>query len=284
MRSISRSISKSIAAVRSKAYIIAVCTLSALLVMESVFLILHAVAQPQQSQPVSASPTSSNDWGLSFSTKGATPQANVSAEYLKQFDAYFVGDTSTKEIYLTFDAGYENGNTEQILDILKAQDVPAAFFLVEHYFQTSPDIVKRMVAEGHIVGNHTTTHPDMSKITDTAAFEKELGGVEAAYQALFSQNLPRYYRPPQGKFSESNLKQAQALGYKTIFWSLAYVDWKEDNQPSEDYALEKLFSRTHPGAIVLLHSTSGTNAKILNRYITGLKEQGYSFKSLDELP
>lgn len=208
---------------------------------------------------------------------------NATPEDLKKYDAYYLGDTSQKVIYLTFDCGYENGYTEQILDALKKHDAPAAFFVVGHMIESAPDIVRRMAAEGHVVGNHTFHHPDMSSISQKEAFQKELDSLADLYQQTTGQPLSHFYRPPQGKYSEENLKQAQALGYKTIFWSLAYVDWNTDAQPSADQAYAKLLPRIHDGAIVLLHSTSRTNAEILDELLTKWEEMGYTFKSLEEL-
>jgi peptidoglycan-N-acetylmuramic acid deacetylase len=223
------------------------------------------------------------DWGVSYQTKGGTPVGNASAEYLRQFDSWYCGPAQDKVIYLTFDAGYENGFTPTILDVLAAHDAPAAFFLVGNYLKTSPDLVRRMVAEGHIVGNHTSTHPDMSRITDFESFKAELEKLETDFSAVTGTDLPKYYRPPQGKFSEANLKNAKQLGYKTIFWSVAYVDWYVDNQPTKEQAFDKLIPRTHPGAVVLLHSTSKTNSEILDELLTSWEDQGYRFGSLDEL-
>ena len=222
-------------------------------------------------------------WGLSFRQEGAAPIGNADATQLKQFDAAYIGDTTQKVLYLTFDAGYENGCTEKILDILKKQEVPAAFFLVGNYIQQNADLVRRMVEEGHIVANHTMHHYDMSKISDKAAFTKELQDLEALYMETTGQEMPKYYRPPQGIYSEENLKMAKELGYKTVFWSLAYVDWNNDAQPTREQAFGKLLPRTHSGAVVLLHSTSKTNAEILDELLTKWKEEGYRFASISEL-
>ena len=186
-------------------------------------------------------------------------------------------------MYLTFDAGFENGCTGEILDVLKKEKVPAAFFLVGTYMKENGDLVKRMAKEGHIVGNHTMHHPDMSAITDEAALKEELEGVEKIYKEVTGKEMQKFYRPPQGKFSTSNLEQAKKLGYTTVFWSLAYVDWYVDKQPTREEALEKLLPRTHNGAVILLHSTSKTNAKILQELIKRWKDEGYTFKSLKEL-
>ncbi len=221
------------------------------------------------------------DWGLSFQSEGAPPVANASQEYLKNFDALYVGDANQKKIYITFDAGFENGNTERILDALKKHGVKATFFLVGNYFETQPKLVKRMAEEGHTIGNHTYSHPDMSKIGDIQSFQTELQKNEALYRDVLGSEMPKLYRPPQGKFCEENLKMAQQLGYSTVFWSLAYVDWYTEDQPTPEQAFSKLLPRIHPGAVVLLHSTSSTNAEILDELLTKWEETGYSFGDLE---
>ncbi len=223
------------------------------------------------------------DWGLSYQKAGETPVGNASAEYLAQFNAYYAGSGSEKVLYLTFDAGYENGYTEKILDALKQQDVKAIFFLTGHYIKSNPELVNRMISEGHLVGNHTMKHPDMTKFTDLASFKKELTDLENLFFQTTNIKISNYYRPPSGKFNESNLNFAKEMGYKTIFWSLAYADWLNDKQPAPQTALDTILPRVHPGAIILLHSTSKTNSEILDELITKLKNDGYVFKSLDEL-
>lgn len=227
--------------------------------------------------------SANTNWGLSFRQPGQPPEGNASAGFLKSYDAYYVGSSDKKVIYLTFDAGYENGYTPPILDILKKHKIKAAFFLVGNYIEKSPELVKRMYDEGHIIGNHTFHHPDMSKISSKDAFSKELQLLESEYKKVIGQDMPKYYRPPQGKYSESNLKLAKELGYKTIFWSLAYVDWYVDNQPSKEEAFNKLLPRIHPGGVVLLHSTSKTNAEILDELLSKWKSEGYTFGTLDDL-
>ena len=222
-------------------------------------------------------------WGLSFRTEGSAPVAPASTAQLQKYDAVYLGNTQEKVIYLTFDAGYENGCTAQILDALKKHNAPAAFFLVGHYIKENPDLVKRMVAEGHIVGNHTMHHPDMSKISEKAAFQKELTELETLYYAVTGQNMPKFYRPPQGNYSEENLKMAKELGYKTVFWSLAYVDWNTKSQPTVQQAFSKLLPRIHNGAVVLLHSTSTTNAQIMDELLTKWESLGYRFAPITDL-
>lgn len=223
------------------------------------------------------------NWGLGFSTEGQPPTAKATADELKKYDTYYIGDTSKKVIYLTFDAGYENGNMPAILDALKKHNVHATFFVVGNFIKTCPDLVKRIVAEGHQVGNHTYNHPNMSNISSKEAFQKELGDLEKSYEEVTGQKMTKYYRPPQGKYSTHNLEMAKEMGYKTFFWSLAYVDWLQDKQPTKEAAFKKLLSRIHPGAIVLLHSTSKTNAEILDELLTKWEEMGYTFGTLDDL-
>lgn len=229
----------------------------------------------------SALPTGS--WGLSFPQEGAPPVGNAGADQLRRFDAAYVGNPTEKVAYLTFDSGYENGATGKILDVLQRHQVPAAFFLVGNYIEKNPDLVRRMVAEGHTVGNHTMHHPDMSAISDPEAFARELGDLEALYQQVTSQEMAKFYRPPQGLYSETNLAMAQKLGYRTVFWSLAYVDWNNDAQPTPEQAFSKLLPRMHNGAVVLLHSTSQTNAQILDQLLTRWKQEGYRFAPIEEL-
>ena len=222
-------------------------------------------------------------WGLSFRTEGAPPIGNAGTAQLKAYNAVYLGDTSQKVIYLTFDAGYENGCTQKILDALNKHNAPAAFFLVGNYIEQNADLVRRMVSDGHTVANHTMHHSDMSKITDPKRFAQELSDLEALYFDVTGQQMAKYYRPPQGIYSEENLKLAKEMGYKTVFWSLAYVDWNNDAQPSAQQAFSKLLPRIHNGAVVLLHSTSQTNAEIMDELLTKWEDLGYRFGTLDEL-
>lgn len=250
----------------------------------SAFMIGQLSARAVNSMEVSAvQPSSDGNWGLSFPEEGKTPVGNATIDELKQYDAYFAEGTDEKVIYLTFDCGYENGNTAPILDALKKHNVSATFFVVGTFLDSNPDLVKRMVDEGHIVGNHTYHHPDMSKISTVESFSKELTDVESRYEEITGQPMTKFYRAPQGKYSEANLQMAQDLGYKTFFWSLAYVDWYQDKQPTKEEAFKKLLGRIHPGAIVLLHSTSSTNASILDELLTKWEEMGYTFKSLYQI-
>ncbi len=248
-----------------------------------ILLLAFAVAITVAVSVFSHSALETGSWGLSFRQEGAPPIGTAGKDQLAQYDAAYIGDTTQKVLYLTFDAGYENGCTEKILDTLKKHEVKAAFFLVGNYIEKNADLVRRMVAEGHTVGNHTMHHPDMSAISDQSAFAKELQELESLYKETTGEEMARFYRPPQGVYSEENLRMAKELGYKTVFWSLAYVDWNNDAQPTKEQAFSKLLPRTHPGAVVLLHSTSKTNAEILDELLTKWKEEGYRFGTMEEL-
>ena len=231
---------------------------------------------------VSAS-SENTSWGLSFQEKGKRPIGNASIEELKKYNAYYAADTEEKIIYLTFDCGYENGNMPKILEALKKHQVSAAFFVVGNFISDHPDLLRKMIQAGHTIGNHTMTHPDMSSISSMQGFQKELQDVEKLYQSATGSSMPKYYRPPRGIYSPVNLSMAKELGYKTFFWSLAYVDWYQDKQPTKEEAFEKLLGRIHPGSIVLLHSTSSTNADILDELLTRWETMGYSFGNLQDL-
>ena len=230
-----------------------------------------------------SSAAQSTGWGLSFQEEGKRPAGNASIDDLKQYNAYYASDTDQKIIYLTFDAGYENGNTPAILDALKKHQAPAVFFVVGNFIKDNPDLIRRILADEHIIGNHTMTHPDLPQISSMDAFQKELQDVEELYTSLTGEAMTKFYRPPRGIYNTENLSMAKELGYSTFFWSLAYVDWIQDQQPSREEAFQKLLTRIHPGAIVLLHNTSSTNAEILDELLTKWEEMGYEFHSLKEL-
>ena len=222
------------------------------------------------------------NWGLSFPAEGQPPQGAMTRQQLEALGGFYVGDTTEKVLYLTFDAGYENGCTEAILDTLAKHNVKAAFFLVGHYMQSNADLVRRMAAEGHTVANHSMHHPDMTKLSE-AEVQTELRDLEKLYSEITGGELARFYRPPQGIYDQKSLETAKQMGYHTVFWSLAYVDWNNDAQPTDQQAFDKLLPRTHNGAIILLHSTSTTNARILDELLTRWKAEGYRFATLDEL-
>lgn len=232
---------------------------------------------------VTLNANTSYNWGLSFQKNNECPGIDFENEMLEENKIYYLGNEEKNKIYLTFDAGFENGNTEKILDALKLNNVKACFFLVGNYLEKNPELVKRMVEEGHIVGNHTYHHRDMGEVTQKEEFVEELESLEEKYKEITGQEMGAFYRPPQGKFTMEQINWAKEKGYKTIFWSLAYVDWEENNQPPHEEAMKKLTERIHPGSIVLLHSTSKTNGEIMDRIIKKWKEMGYTFGTLDEL-
>lgn len=211
--------------------------------------------------------------------------ATATVELFKKFDAYYVGDINKKEIYLTFDEGYENGYTSKILDVLKEQNVKAAFFVTRPYIMQNKELIKRMVDEGHIVANHSSTHPSMpQKAVDFEKFKKEFEDTEAVFKEITGQDMPKFFRPPMGKYSEKSLYYTQKLGYKTIFWSFAHKDWIVDDQPPVETTIQKVLDRSHNGEIMLLHAVSKSNTEALPTIIKTLREQGFEFKPLTELP
>ena len=214
--------------------------------------------------------------------KNAKPDIPASwQKLLLKYDGFYVGDESRKVLYLTFDEGYENGCTAGILDTLKEQNVKAAFFITGAYLDREPDLVKRMVAEGHIVGNHTENHPSMPDITDDE-IKAELKELDDKFFALTGKNMS-YLRPPKGEFSERTLAISQKEGYKTLLWSSAYADWDVNNQKGKDYAVNQVTSQLHSGNIILLHAVSADNANGLSDIIKMAKSQGYEFLAIDEL-
>ena len=199
------------------------------------------------------------------------------------YEAYYVGSRD-KKIFLTFDEGYEKGYTASILDTLQEHQVPAAFFVTEHYIRENPELIKRMVTEGHLVVNHSKTHPSMPSITDNAErFKNELLDTAQAFKDLTGQDMPLFFRPPKGEYNQTSLQMTADLGYKTVFWSFAYEDWVVERQPDPEKALDLILKNTHPGEIMLLHAVSKTNSDILGQVIKGVQEQGYSFATLYEL-
>ena len=217
-------------------------------------------------------------------------QPSIGAElaFIEELGAYYIDRQHTdanagdKVVYLTFDAGYENGNVTKILDILREENVSAAFFILKNLVVKNTDLVKRMINEGHTVCNHTARHKDMSTFSNEA-FLEELHTLEALYREHTGFEMPKYYRPPEGSFSRENLVCANENGYKTIFWSFAYPDWDNNRQMSTEKAKQIILENVHNGEVMLLHPTSSTNAAILQDVIRTLKEQGYRFGTLDEL-
>jgi len=211
------------------------------------------------------------------------PSFDVSLDDIKNYGAYAMGNKNDKVLYLTFDFGYENGNVKKCLDALNKNDAKGTFFILENVVKTNPDLLKEMIETGHTVANHTLKHKNMCNIRDFKEYEKELTGLEKLFEETTGHKLAKYFRPPKGEFTKQNLEYNQKLGYKTIFWSLAYKDWDNDSQPDKASTIKKVLDRTHNGAVVLLHPTSATNAAILDTLIQEWKALGYRFGTLDKL-
>lgn len=231
---------------------------------------------------------SSLSWYCCHTKDHTQPTADAPMAFIENYNAYY-RDTNHKSwsdkekvIYLTFDAGYENGNVEKILDVLKEKGVHGSFFILENLTVRNPGLVQRMAKEGHLICNHTATHKNMANIAYKDEFKKELDRLNEACEAI-GVTCSKYYRPPEGTFTEENLKWANELGYKTLFWSFAYADWDNDSQPDRKNAKEKIISGTHNGEIILLHPTSETNAEILGELIDEWRAMGFRFALPDEL-
>lgn len=192
-------------------------------------------------------------------------------------------NSEEKVIYLTFDAGYENGNIQKIVDVLREENVKATFFILDNMIYKNEALVKQMIDDGHLVANHTMKHKDMTKMDSIDKFAGELHSLESLYEETYGLKMGKYYRPPEGRISEENLKWAKELGYKTVMWSFAYADWDNEKQPSREYAMKKILDNVHNGEVMLLHPTSSTNAEIMKDLIVNLKDQGFKFKTVEEL-
>ncbi len=222
------------------------------------------------------------NWYVKNNSEHKRPMLDAGLSVINRHNACYIGNDE-KVIYLTFDAGYENGNVEKILDILKKHNVKAAFFVLENLIKRNTELVCRMADEGHLVCNHTASHKNMSLVYEREAFERELRNLEKVYTEHTGKELDKFYRPPEGSFNEQNLAFADEMGYKTVFWSFAYADWDNGKQPERERAINKIMSHIHNGEIMLLHPTSATNAAILDEVLTKLETQGYRFGSLNEL-
>ena len=227
-------------------------------------------------------------WYVKRNREHKQPSVEISEQLLSKNGAYYVDkkhgdDSKEKVIYLTFDAGYENGNVAKTLDVLREEEVPAAFFVLDQLILKDTELVKRMINEGHLVCNHTKNHKDVTTCESKEEFAAELSALDALYKEKTGEEMKKYFRPPEGRFNENTLKWAHELGYKTVFWSFAYADWDNGKQPSPEKAKSLILQNTHNGEVMLLHPTSATNAKILKDVIVALKNDGYRFGTLDEL-
>ncbi len=239
-----------------------------------------------ESETIPTAAGATYSWYCPHQKNGAVPIIPSEMSFIEDHGGYFLDHTAKEDdkvIYLTFDVGYANENVEKILDALKEENVPGAFFILEHLITANTDLVKRMAEEGHLVCNHTPRHRDMSLVTDKTTFGEELAKLEAIYKEATGYDMAKYYRPPEGRFNETNLIHAEELGYKTVFWSFAYADWDNEKQMPSARALEKVLDGTHNGEVLLLHPTSTTNAEILPELIRRWKSMGYRFGTLDEL-
>ena len=219
-------------------------------------------------------------WGVKRATNHEQPDLAIYKNILDIYRGICIGSKDKKVVYLTFDQGYEAGYTPKILDVLKENNVKATFFITGHYLNSETDLVKRMVNEGHIVGNHTVNHYSMPDIDDSK-IKKELLDLHAAVHEKTGYEM-QYMRPPKGEFSERTLQLTSNLEYVTVMWSLAYDDFDEKNQKGEEYAKSKILDNIHPGAIILLHATSKDNANVLDYCIKEIRNMGYEIKNIDE--
>lgn len=237
---------------------------------------------------ISAAPSESTpiNWYCRRSRDNLPPPLDDRLCIIKKYNAYYIDPYATEDdkvIYLTFDAGYENGNVVKILNILRKHNAKAAFFLLDHMIIDKTELVIRMADEGHLICNHTAKHRDMSAVTEKTVFASELAALEDIYRQYTGREMSKIYRPPEGRFSETNLRHATELGYATFFWSFAYADWDNNKQPDPEEALQKILAHTHNGEILLLHPNSETNVIILDQLLDEWKSQGYRFGSLEEI-
>ena len=221
------------------------------------------------------------EWGIKRGDNHNQPDlGKKNKELIEKYNGLAMGNNEDKYVYLTFDLGYEAGYTENILNTLKENNVPAAFFITAHYVNTASDLVKRMIDEGHIVGNHTVNHKSMPNL-DEETTKRELMDLHTAVYEKFGYEM-KYMRPPKGEYSERCLYYTTNLGYVLVMWSFAYADWDEKDQPAKNDAISKIVNNAHNGEIMLLHATSKTNMEVLDKVIKQMREMGYEFKSLDE--
>ena len=246
-----------------------------------VFLILTAAA-------ITPAGASGTGWYCTRAKNHAQPLADPPLRRVEEWGGYYIDhrhtspDDSDKVVYLTFDAGYENGNVTRVLDALRAEGATGAFFILGNLPDAHPELVRRMADEGHLVCNHTYSHKNLCGAT-AGALTAELTRLETACRELAGVEVSKYFRPPEGCFDEAMLREACEAGYKTVFWSFAYADWDNARQPDAAYAKTKILDNLHNGEVLLLHPTSATNADILPEILREIKARGYRFGTLDEL-
>ena len=255
-----------------------------LVIIAFLFLVLIIYFQGNEETAMTGASTISNKkvgWGIKREDNHQQPDLGTyNKKIMDQYDGICMGNAQSKYVYLTFDEGYEAGYTEKILAVLKENEVPAAFFITAHYLNTQPDLVKQMIDDGHIVGNHTVNHKSMPDLSDEE-IKSEVMNLHTAVYEKFGYEM-KYIRPPKGEYSERTVSYTNTLGYKTVMWSFAYDDWDENKQGREEYGKQKILDNIHPGAVILLHATSKDNSNILDSCIKEIKNMGYEFKSLDE--
>lgn len=238
---------------------------------------------PKTMKTANTTDSAQYNWYFKQTAPGEQPTVCDNVDFLDDYDLIYMGNKDEKKIYLTFDMGYENGYTPAILDALKKHGAKAAFFVTGHYLDTNPEIIKRMAREGHLVCNHTDKHADLTAISDPTEFSAQIEGLSERYKELTGEAMPKYLRPPEGKYSKRELEMSEALGYKNVFWSFAYKDWLNDAQPSCEQAKERILSCTHNGMVALLHATSKTNSEIMDDLLSEWEKEGYSVLPISEL-
>lgn len=255
-----------------------------LVIMITILTASSFIEDKKTTQTTSSNNVSNNKkigWGIKRNNTHEQPDVGKeNREILEKNNGICLGNKDKKYLYLTFDEGYEAGYTSKILDTLKENKVPATFFITAHYVNTEPELVERMIKEGHIVGNHTVNHKCLPEISDEE-IKKEVMQLHQAIYEKFNYEM-KYIRPPKGEFSERSLQTTNSLGYKNVMWSFAYQDWNEKKQPSEEEAKKKIIENFHNGEIILLHGNSKTNTNVLDTIIKEAKNMEYEFKSLDE--
>ncbi|SRR5690554_3021872 len=227
---------------------------------------------------------SNESYGFGYKKKGdeQPPDLGFYGPLIEKYNGLYMGDPNKKVVYLTFDNGYEQGYTEQILDVLKEKHVPATFFLTGDYVDSVPDIVKRMADDGHLIGNHSNKHLDYTKNSDTT-IRDDLHKLDEKIKKVTDQDHVMFFRPARGVFSERTLALTEELGYINVFWTVAFVDWHRDSQKGWEHSFRSVMDQVHPGAIVLLHSVSSDNAEALSHLIDELRKRGYEFGTLEDL-
>ena len=221
-------------------------------------------------------------WGFKRNNQHQVPDIGKYATVIEGTNSYYVGDTSQKEVYLTFDAGYDNGELDNILTILREKKVKATFFITGDFVNRFPDLCKRIVHDGHLVGNHTNSHKPITSLTETE-LASDLASLEEKFLAVTGTVMSNCFRPPSGVFDRESLLRLQKLGYKACFWSIAFKDWVTDSQRGADYSYESVINNLHNGAIILIHSVSKSNREALGKIIDEIRNQGFIFRTVDEL-